>query len=372
MRRFFAAALAAALLCGAFVPGARAATDITEEFTDPNFRAAVYEAIGKASPEPIYDTDVEEVEALAIGWRGIESLAGLERLTALTYLDCAYNRLAGLPALPAGLEYLDCSYNLLTSLPALPAGLEHLNSSWNRLTSLDVTGCPLAYLDCRYNFMPNAAAVTGFAGEWDGESFLFDPQQTPAAPALAGPAGRALALGYPATSAGAFVATGNPPPTVTIASGDPEFSWDADTRRLYIAEGLPAGTYPVTLEAANGMGPPAALTFTLTVFVPPTHTVSLDANGGTVAPASITVTGGGTYGALPVPARDRHKFDGWYTAAAGGARVLPADVVNLTGDIALYAQWTPIRYVFNTEYLSTLPNWLLFILCFGWIWMWFA
>jgi len=372
MRRILSVALAALLLCGVCALGPHAATDITEEFTDPNFLAAVYAAIGKTAPEPIYDTDAEEVVELYIGWRGIRSLAGLEYFTGLESLDCSYNRLTALPVLPSGLESLDCSHNRLAVLPVLPSGLESLDCSYNWLTALDVTGCPLTVLDCSHNYMPGDSAVAGFIGVWDDEDFMFDPQETPAVPALLGPTSRTLAQGYAATSAGAFVATGGPPPTVTVTSGDPAFTWDEDTRRLYIAAGLAAGTYPVTLEAANGMGPAATLTFTLTVFVPSTYTVRLDANGGTVTPASITVTGGETYAALPTPLRGRYKFDGWYTAATGGARVIPSDTVSLTSDITLYAQWMPIRYIFGTNYIANGLNWLLFIVCFGWIWMWFA
>ena len=31
----------------------------------------------------------------------------------------------------------------------------------------------------------------------------------------------------------------------------------------------------------------------------------------------------------------------------------------------------PIKYIFSTKYKATLINWILFFVCFGWIWMWF-
>jgi len=114
------------------------------------------------------------------------------------------------------------------------------------------------------------------------------------------------------------------------------------------------------------------------VYVPSTtYTVTLNPNGGSVNPASITVTNGGTYSALPIPTRANHTFDGWYTAASGGLKVNPNDTVNLTGNTTLFAHWTadsqptPKKYIFCTKYEATFWNWILFFLGFGWIWMWF-
>jgi hypothetical protein len=48
-------------------------------------------------------------------------------------------------------------------------------------------------------------------------------------------------------------------------SGDSKITWNSATNRLDIAAGLAAGTYIVTLKAANGTAPDATITFTLTV-----------------------------------------------------------------------------------------------------------
>ena len=111
---------------------------------------------------------------------------------------------------------------------------------------------------------------------------------------------------------------------------------------------------------------------------PATYTVTLNPNGGSVTPTSITVTNGGTYSALPTPTRSGYTFNGWYTQASGGTKVNPTDTVNLTGNTTLYAHWTqntqppsPIQYIFTTKYEATTMNWILFILLFGWLWMWF-
>jgi len=103
-----------------------------------------------------------------------------------------------------------------------------------------------------------------------------------------------------------------------------------------------------------------------------TYTVTLNANGGSVSPTSITVTKGSTYSALPTPTRSSYTFNGWYTAASGGSKVNPTDTVNLTGNTTLYAQWTQqAKKIFSTKYDATFLNWILFFVCFGWIWMWF-
>ena len=73
-----------------------------------------------------------------------------------------------------------------------------------------------------------------------------------------------------------------------------------------------------------------------------TFIVNLNPNGGNVTPSSFTVSYGDTYSALPTPRRSDYSFDGWYTAISGGEKVNPTDIVDLTGNITLYARWTAI------------------------------
>ena len=146
-KKYISLLLSAALLmglCAGFTPAAWAAgVDITEKFTDPNFRAAVYRVIEKSPGDPIYDIDVADVWALdemrgnLVG-RGIKSLAGLEYFTGLHWLDCYDNELTSLPEiLPSSLTSLSCGDNLLTELPAtLPEGLTSLSCGYNSLTEL--------------------------------------------------------------------------------------------------------------------------------------------------------------------------------------------------------------------------------------------
>ena len=71
-----------------------------------------------------------------------------------------------------------------------------------------------------------------------------------------------------------------------------------------------------------------------------TYTVTFDPNGGVVSPATKTVAGGSTYGELPTPTREGFTFSGWYTAASGGTMVTSSSVVNVTGNVTLFARWT--------------------------------
>jgi len=182
----------------------------------------------------------------------------------------------------------------------------------------------------------------------------------------------------------------------------------------------------------------------------PYFRVSFNANGGTVSPTSIIVCNGKPYGSdlsqLPTPTRSSYIFDGWFTASTGGTKVVATDIVDLTGNITLYARWTYVHsYTLNvvsgtgggsyaagavvnisaynapkgkvfdqwtttstgtfadagsvsttftmpasvvgtvtvtanykdaptiltTKYQSTVWNWIMFIMLFGWIWMWF-
>jgi uncharacterized repeat protein (TIGR02543 family) len=71
-----------------------------------------------------------------------------------------------------------------------------------------------------------------------------------------------------------------------------------------------------------------------------TFTVTFDANGGSVEPASRQLYTGALYGELPTPHRPGYRFDGWYTARTGGAAVTATTAVTRTDAHTLYAHWT--------------------------------
>jgi uncharacterized repeat protein (TIGR02543 family) len=84
------------------------------------------------------------------------------------------------------------------------------------------------------------------------------------------------------------------------------------------------------------------------------YTVTFDAAGGSVSPATRTVNYNTPLGALlPAPARTDHTFDGWYTAANGGGDPFTVSTA-VTADITVYAKWlATVR--FNTDGGSAAP-----------------
>ncbi len=74
-----------------------------------------------------------------------------------------------------------------------------------------------------------------------------------------------------------------------------------------------------------------------------TYIVSFDKNGGTVeaTPSTISVATGMQLGTFPTaPTRTGYTFSGWNTAADGGGTVVTTTMI-VTGDITVYAKWTP-------------------------------
>ncbi len=84
-----------------------------------------------------------------------------------------------------------------------------------------------------------------------------------------------------------------------------------------------------------------------------TRTVTFDANGGSVNPASMTAEVGKTL-SLPTPTRADYRFTGWYTEAIGGTPVTNQTIIQ--EDMTLYAQWTEIAGSVWEPYPST-ANW---------------
>lgn len=74
------------------------------------------------------------------------------------------------------------------------------------------------------------------------------------------------------------------------------------------------------------------------------YTVSFDANGGNVSQGSKNVVYAANYGTLPTPTRNGYTFDGWYTAASGGTRVVAETKVEIINNITLYAHWSNASY----------------------------
>jgi len=71
-----------------------------------------------------------------------------------------------------------------------------------------------------------------------------------------------------------------------------------------------------------------------------TYNVLFDANDGTTPdPTNKQVTFGSTYGNLATTSRVGHTFDGWFTEASGGNRVISGTAVTTASNHTLYARW---------------------------------
>ena len=82
------------------------------------------------------------------------------------------------------------------------------------------------------------------------------------------------------------------------------------------------------------------------------HTLSFNANGGSVSEGSRSVNEGAAYGTLPTPTRSGYTFNGWYTAASGGSKVSNTTTMG-TANVTLYAHWTGVSVTYNVRYVSS-------------------
>lgn len=83
------------------------------------------------------------------------------------------------------------------------------------------------------------------------------------------------------------------------------------------------------------------------------YTVTWNANGGTVSPASTTKTHGSTLGTLPTPTRTStaeysYTFAGWFTAATGGTQITTSTTV--TKNVTYYAHWTATKRSYTATF----------------------
>ena len=99
-----------------------------------------------------------------------------------------------------------------------------------------------------------------------------------------------------------------------------------------------ADNEPTNFTDLDGVSVPVTFTAGTVNIAADSYTVTFDANGGTVIPATSTTDAAGKLAALPSPTRDGYTFDGWYTAANGGEKVDTNKVY--TENTTLYAHWT--------------------------------
>lgn len=101
------------------------------------------------------------------------------------------------------------------------------------------------------------------------------------------------------------------------------------------------------VKAVDKAGNKSSNTVKFTVKVNKIFTVTFDATGGTVSPASKNVTYSQTYGTLPNPTRAGYTFAGWYTSKTGGTQVTSGTKVTTSANHTLYAHWTTNYYTLD-------------------------
>jgi uncharacterized protein (TIGR02145 family)/uncharacterized repeat protein (TIGR02543 family) len=81
------------------------------------------------------------------------------------------------------------------------------------------------------------------------------------------------------------------------------------------------------------------------------YTITFNANGGTVSPASAKTDADGKLASLPTPTKSSYIFDGWYTAATGGFEATTS--ATFRENMTIYAHWrglpTPTVTTFTDE-----------------------
>ena len=123
---------------------------------------------------------------------------------------------------------------------------------------------------------------------------------------------------------------------------------------LHVTPGTPIGNIPTPFRQGHNFRgwfdaqtggtqvlPSRIIHNNMTIFARWNVIITLNPNGGSVIPTSVSRDGGTHMGVLPIPTRAGFQFEGWYTSVTGGTRVLPNTVVP-HNNITLFARWSLI------------------------------
>ena len=141
-KRLISLTLAILMMVAMLSVTAQAATDVTGDFTDPNFRAYVVKNYGKSGK--IYAEDLAAVKDIDVKGSAIKTMAGIEHFPALERLECSDNQLTTLDlSKNPALKTLVCSNVYLAELDiSKNSELIHLTCYNTQLTALDVSKNP--------------------------------------------------------------------------------------------------------------------------------------------------------------------------------------------------------------------------------------
>ena len=121
-----------------------ATTNITEDFTDPNFLAAVRQLIGKPTGD-ILAGDVAEITRINVSYENIQNIDGIQHFIVLESLNVSGNELTSLDT-SSNTElmhlYADDNQLLEINVKGNPE-LKHLHIDTNQLLDIDVSKNPV-------------------------------------------------------------------------------------------------------------------------------------------------------------------------------------------------------------------------------------
>ena len=98
------------------------------------------------------------------------------------------------------------------------------------------------------------------------------------------------------------------------------------------------------VKAIDNAGNRSSNSVNFTIIINKIFTITFNANGGNVSPASKNVTYSSTYGTLPTPTRTGYSFAGWFTSPTGGTQITSNTKVTTTTNQTLYAHWNINQY----------------------------
>ncbi len=85
--------------------------------------------------------------------------------------------------------------------------------------------------------------------------------------------------------------------------------------------------------------------FNTAIFTPYDYTLTFEAQGGLVSPATTTVTFASAVGTLPTPTRTGYTFTGWNSVSDGmGTSYTSSTIYEISNDSTIFAQWTINQY----------------------------
>lgn len=152
--------------------------------------------------------------------------------------------------------------------------------------------------------------------------------------------------------------------TVSVTVGSTNFqatdknnSWDNGNNQTLTFTGSASGTISVRIEP-NQCGH-VLLGISVTYSAGSTlYTVTFDANGGGVTPASATQASAGAEITLPTPTRSGFNCTGWFTATSGGTKRGDAGgSYTPTASETIHAQWSAKTYTnYRTLCTTTIPT----------------